>query len=105
MNEAESNRQGVPSLADATAVVLTGGKSSRMGRPKSLLLFDGEPLIVHIVRALKQMFAETVIVAAPEQVARSSRIGDEVAIKDLGGIYYHEGRLWKFCFRLPERPF
>jgi molybdopterin-guanine dinucleotide biosynthesis protein A len=54
-------------MRDAIVVVLAGGKSSRMGRPKSLLLFDGERLIVHIVRALKRIFAETVIVAAPDQ--------------------------------------
>ncbi|HXV50149.1 MAG TPA: NTP transferase domain-containing protein, partial [Candidatus Binatia bacterium] len=53
--------------ADATAVILTGGKSSRMGRPKALLPFDDEPLIVHLVRNLKRMFAETIVVASPEQ--------------------------------------
>jgi molybdopterin-guanine dinucleotide biosynthesis protein A len=26
-----------PTIADASAVILTGGKSSRMGRPKALL--------------------------------------------------------------------
>jgi molybdopterin-guanine dinucleotide biosynthesis protein A len=33
-------------IANASAVILTGGKSSRMGRPKALLPFNGEPLIV-----------------------------------------------------------
>src|SRR5437588_1873202 len=79
-------------IASASAVVLAGGKSSRMGRPKSLLLFAGEPLIVHIVRALQQMFAETVVVAAPEQdlpdlPARLVR--DEIPHQGpVGGIYY-----------------
>lgn len=54
-------------IADATAVVLTGGKSSRMGQPKALLPFDGEPLIVHVVRHLKKIFTEAVVVAAPDQ--------------------------------------
>jgi molybdenum cofactor guanylyltransferase len=103
MNEAESSRQGVPFLADATAVVLTGGKSSRMGRPKSLLLFDGEPLIVHIVRALKLMFAETVIVAAPEQELPdlpAILVRDEVAYQGpVGGIYYGlKAASGNFCF-------
>ena len=52
-------------IADATAVVLTGGKSSRMGQPKALLQFDAEPLIAHVVRTLKQLFAEIIVVAAP----------------------------------------
>ena len=56
-----------PSIADATAVVLTGGKSSRMGRPKALLPFDDEPLIAHVVRKLNAIFAEVVVVAAPDQ--------------------------------------
>ncbi len=85
---------------DASAIILTGGKSSRMGRPKALLLFDGEPLIVHIVRTLERLFAETIVVAAPEQelppLRRSSGqalpvtlVQDEVAYQGpVGGIYY-----------------
>ena len=45
----------------ATAIVLAGGKSSRMGTPKALLLFDGEPLIVHVVTRLRRLFAEVVV--------------------------------------------
>jgi molybdopterin-guanine dinucleotide biosynthesis protein A/molybdopterin converting factor small subunit len=80
------------SIADATAIILAGGKSSRMGKPKALLEFSGEPLIVHLVRTLKNIFAETVIVAAPEQelppvTARVVR--DEVPHQGpVGGICY-----------------
>ena len=63
----EINQPGDQPIPDATAVVLAGGKSSRMGRPKSLLPFGDEPLITHIVRALQRIFSETVVVAAPEQ--------------------------------------
>jgi molybdenum cofactor guanylyltransferase len=103
MTEPESNRQDVPSLVDVTAVVLAGGKSSRMGRPKSLLVFDGEPLILHIVRALKRMFAETVIVAAPEQELpdlAAILVRDEVAYQGpVGGIYYGlKAASGNFCF-------
>src|SRR5438445_5127928 len=92
MTADETNLPAAQPIADATAVVLAGGKSSRMGRPKSLLLFAGEPLIVHIVRALQQMFAETVVVAAPEQdlpdlPARLAR--DEIPHQGpVGGLYY-----------------
>ncbi|HXK30046.1 MAG TPA: NTP transferase domain-containing protein [Candidatus Binatia bacterium] len=51
-----------PAKDNATAVVLAGGKSSRMGRPKALLPFDGEPLIRHLVRTLAPLFAEVVVV-------------------------------------------
>ena len=90
-------------IADAAAVVLAGGKSSRMGRPKSLLPFDGEPLIAHIVRALQRMFAETVIVAAPDQELPdlpATVVRDEIAYQGpVGGIYYGlKAANGNFCF-------
>jgi len=79
-------------IVDATAVILTGGKSSRMGRPKALLPFDGEPLIVHVVRALTKIFPEAVVVAAPEQELPSlpvALVRDEVAYQGpVSGIYH-----------------
>src|SRR5437762_12863642 len=51
----------------ASAIILPGGKSSRMGRPKALLPYDGEPLIDHTVRTLARLFADLVVVAAPSQ--------------------------------------
>ncbi len=79
-------------IAEATAIILTGGRNSRMGRPKALLLFDGEPLIVHIVRSLRPLFNEAVVVAAPEQELpplAATLVRDEVADQGpVGGIYY-----------------
>lgn len=80
------------SAAGATAVVLAGGKSSRMGRPKALLLFDNEPLIVHIVRILNRVFSKTVVVTAPEQELPplpATLVRDEISYQGpVGGIYY-----------------
>ena len=63
-----------------------------MGRPKALLPFDGEPLIAHVVRGLKQMFAEAVVVAAPEQELPALPVllvRDEVAYQGpVSGIYH-----------------
>jgi len=88
----EPNLQGNQPIADATAVVLAGGKSSRMGKPKALLLFDNEPLIAHIVGALKHGFGEVVVVAAPGQELPSlpvKLVRDEVPYQGpVGGIYY-----------------
>ena len=79
-------------MAEATAVILTGGKSSRMGRPKALLPFDGEPLIAHVVGSLKKLFAEAVVVAAPEQELPNLPVvlvRDEVAYQGpVSGIYH-----------------
>src|SRR5437867_9168936 len=76
----------------ASAVILAGGKSSRMGRPKALLPFDGEPLIVHTVRTLARLFADLVVVAAPGQELPPlpvTFVRDEVAYQGpVGGIYY-----------------
>jgi molybdopterin-guanine dinucleotide biosynthesis protein A/molybdopterin converting factor small subunit len=81
-----------PNAADAAAVILVGGKSSRMGRPKALLPFDGEPLIAHIVRRLREMFAEAIVVAAPEQELPelcATIVRDEVAYQGpVSGIYH-----------------
>lgn len=48
-------------------VVLCGGLSSRMGRPKAWLEFQGEPLLVRIVRRIRPAVATLVVVAAAEQ--------------------------------------
>src|SRR5579864_3320257 len=75
-----------------TAIVLAGGRSSRMGTPKALLLFDDEPLIVHVVATLQRLFADVVVVTAPEQDLPSMPVRlvrDEVAHQGpVGGIYY-----------------
>jgi len=54
----------------ATAIVLAGGKSSRMGEDKSLLPVSGKPLIAHIVDQLRDRFDEIIIGANdPEKYA------------------------------------
>jgi len=77
---------------DNSAIILAGGKSSRMGRAKALLEFDGEPLIAHLVRGLKKLFDEIVIVAAPGQELpplEATLVRDEVAYQGpVGGISY-----------------
>ena len=79
-------------MSNPTAIVLAGGRSSRMGTPKALLLFDGEPLIVHVVATLRPLFDEVVIVAAPGQDLPSmpvTLVRDDVAYQGpVGGIYY-----------------
>lgn len=76
----------------ASAIVLTGGKSSRMGRPKALLPFAGEPLIVHTIQLLQKFFSDIVVVAAPEQELPPLPVTltkDEVAYQGpVGGILY-----------------
>ncbi len=78
--------------AGASAIVLAGGRSSRMGQPKALLRFDNEPLIVHIVTALRSLCSDIVVVGAPDQPLPpldARVIHDTVAHQGpVGGIYY-----------------
>jgi molybdopterin-guanine dinucleotide biosynthesis protein A len=53
-------------IVAASAIVVAGGRSSRMGRPKAALDFGGVPLLARVVSELKRRFAEIVVVAAPE---------------------------------------
>jgi molybdenum cofactor guanylyltransferase len=90
-------------LNNTTAVILTGGKSSRMGRPKALLPFDDEPLIAHIVRALQHLFPDIVVVAAPDQELPPlpvTLVRDDVPFQGpVGGIYYGlKAAGGEFCF-------
>jgi molybdenum cofactor guanylyltransferase len=81
-----------PQLPEASAVILIGGKSSRMGQPKALLPFGGEPLFLHIVRALRETFNELVVVAAPDQKIPSlpvKLVRDDIAYQGpVAGIFY-----------------
>ena len=45
-----------------SAVILAGGASRRMGRPKQLLLVDGQPMLLRVVDAALQAGLEQVIV-------------------------------------------
>jgi molybdopterin-guanine dinucleotide biosynthesis protein A/molybdopterin converting factor small subunit len=106
-------------IANGSAVILGGGKSSRMGRPKALLPFDGEPLILHIARKLQSLFSDLIIVAAPDQQfdlksllsshpndldkpnrPKVTLVHDDIAYQGpVGGIYYGmREAAGEFCF-------
>ena len=48
-------------------IVLAGGHSSRMGRPKALLPVHGEPMLLRVLRALHAVVNPIVVVAAVGQ--------------------------------------
>jgi molybdopterin-guanine dinucleotide biosynthesis protein A len=48
-------------------IVLCGGQSSRMGRPKAWLPVAGEIMLPRVVRLLSEVVSPLVVVAAPEQ--------------------------------------
>ena len=47
-------------------IVLCGGRSARMGRPKAWLPWFGRTLVEHVVDALAPAVAEVVVVASPD---------------------------------------
>lgn len=73
------------------AAILAGGKSSRMGREKSLLPFQNQPLIAHIADVLKPIFPQICVVTSKIEVAQAANlpmIGDAFPNRGpLGGIH------------------
>ena len=55
------------SLPVAAGIVLCGGKSSRMGRPKAWLPFGEELMLPRVVRILREVVSPVVVVAAVNQ--------------------------------------
>lgn len=57
-------------LAEASAAILAGGASSRMGQDKSLVLVDGKPLVQRIWEQLSRRFDDILVSAnEPEKYA------------------------------------
>jgi molybdopterin-guanine dinucleotide biosynthesis protein A len=54
-------------MLHTAGIVLCGGQSSRMGRPKAWLPFAGEVMLPRVVRLLGKVVAPVVVVAAPRQ--------------------------------------
>ena len=73
-----------------TGYILAGGKSSRMGADKGLLVFEGKAMIQHVIEKMQFIFSKLVIVSNNPEY---EKFGLEVIpdlIKDIGpagGIY------------------
>jgi molybdopterin-guanine dinucleotide biosynthesis protein A len=63
-----------PSQYPFGAIVLAGGRSSRMGCSKAALRFGGSTIIERIVTELSAVFAEVVVVTSPEATPDVSTI-------------------------------
>ncbi len=60
----------------ATAIIMAGGKSERMGQDKSMLLIDNKPLIKHIFDQLYPHFSQ--IIVSSNDVSKYSFLGVEI---------------------------
>ncbi len=54
-----------------TAIILAGGKSSRLGFDKQLLEYNGEYLMDYLLKLLEPVFQETVIVSNTPEIHRN----------------------------------
>lgn len=66
----------------ASAIILAGGRSSRMGTPKEALDFGGVTILQRIVDELTPLFAEVLVVGAPQgkiEVSSVRLLHDETA--------------------------
>ena len=58
-----------------TGVILAGGRSTRMGTPKALLDFRGEPFVVRLLEALEALDLKTrVVVVGPDSLRTRAAI-------------------------------
>lgn len=87
----EVDRAQVEPRIEATLLLLAGGSSRRMGRPKQVLPFAGTTLIEWQVSRLRGAFAETLIaVASPDQLPEALQslavLDDPSGRGPLGGL-------------------
>ena len=66
-------------------IVLCGGRSSRMGRPKAWLPFGDEVMLQRVVRVLREVVDPVVVVAAPGQDVPALPEGVEIVRDEVEG--------------------
>ncbi|MCO6498829.1 MAG: molybdenum cofactor guanylyltransferase [Vicingus serpentipes] len=69
-----------------TGIILAGGKSSRMGQDKGLMLLDGKPMIQYVIDAIQPLVDEIIIISNQEEYAAFGYIVYEDIIKEQGPL-------------------
>lgn len=80
----------MPGQKEITAIILAGGKSTRMKTEKGLVLFRNKPLVQYVVEAAEKITPHILIITANETYRQFGHPCLEDEIKDkgaLGGIY------------------
>ncbi len=80
-----------PFISDISGVVLTGGKSSRYGTNKAYVKISGTPMILKVIKVMRELFRHIVLITNdPDEYASLGFDMYEDIIKGLGplgGIY------------------
>lgn len=71
---------------DLTAIILAGGKSSRMGEDKGLMLFEAKPMIQHIINLVKPLVKHIIIISNNNSYQQFGYPVFEDIIKDKGPL-------------------
>ncbi|NER11870.1 NTP transferase domain-containing protein [Leptobacterium flavescens] len=75
---------------NCTGIILAGGKSSRMGREKGLVLFNDKTFVQHIIDALETVVDDIIIVSdhPAYDAFKQRRVGDMIRnAGPLAGLY------------------
>jgi molybdopterin-guanine dinucleotide biosynthesis protein A len=71
---------------NVTAIILAGGKSARMGEDKGLMLFEGKAMIEHIIKTVKPLVQEIIIIANNKEYDQFGYPVFEDIIKEKGPL-------------------
>lgn len=69
-----------------SAIILAGGKSTRMGRDKGLLLYEGKPMIQYVIDAVNPITTDIIIVSNQQGYEKFGYPIIEDEVKDCGPL-------------------
>ncbi len=70
---------------DITGIILSGGKSSRLGEEKGLATFNGKPLVSYAIDVLKPICSK-LIISANNQIDEYEKYGYDVIRDEISGV-------------------
>jgi molybdopterin-guanine dinucleotide biosynthesis protein A len=76
----------IDATASISAIVLCGGRSSRMGQDKGTLPFGDEPMLDRVVRVVRSIAGEVIVVARREQHVPADVTVIHDPVEDLGPL-------------------
>jgi len=70
---------------DITGIILSGGKSSRLGEEKGLAAFNGKPLVSYAIEVLRPICGK-LIISANNQIEEYNKYGFNVVQDEVSGV-------------------